>query len=169
MSGHICLRKTFERLYQAYIDDLLRFLIFKTKNIDEAEDLAQESFIKLWHNCQKVTEKKAKSYLFTIANRLFLDMIKHKKVIQNYEQQNTITGNTNENPEFLMIEEEFFEKIQNALKKMTDKQREVFELSRFEKKKYREIAEILGISVKTVEQRMNGALKIIRKHIGNHI
>ncbi len=167
MKNNLCLKYIFEKVYQTYIDDLLRFLIFKTRDVEEAEDLAQESFIRLWDNCHKVQANKAKSFLFTIANRLFLDAVKHKKVIRKYEQHNTKEDHIKETPEFLLIEEEFFQKIQYAFNQMTEKQREVFELSRFEKKKYREIAEILGISVKTVEQRMNGALKVVKKYLGN--
>ncbi|NOZ35799.1 MAG: sigma-70 family RNA polymerase sigma factor [Chlorobi bacterium] len=167
MKNDICLKKVFETIYVKYIEDLLRFLYFKTKSFDETEDLAQESFIKLWNNCNKVTKDKAKYYLFTVANRLFLDAVKHKKVIKKNQQQNNLQDKNYETPEFLMIEEEFFKKIQSAFKQMTEKQREVFELSRFEKKKYREIAEILNISVKTVEQRMKGALQTVRKYISD--
>jgi RNA polymerase sigma-70 factor (ECF subfamily) len=66
-----------------------------------------------------------------------------------------------------MLEKEFLEKIEKAIADLPEKQKEVFLLSRIEKKKYREIAEILGISVKAVEKRMHLALIKMKDKIGN--
>jgi RNA polymerase sigma-70 factor (ECF subfamily) len=66
-----------------------------------------------------------------------------------------------------MLEKEFLEKIEKAISDLPEKQKEVFLLSRIEKMKYREIAEILGISVKAVEKRMHLALLEMKEKIGN--
>jgi len=164
---NLCKENIYQQIYEKYIDDLLNFLFFKLRDLQIAEDIAQESFIKLWKNCHKILFNKAKSYLFTVANHLFLDMKKHEKVVRKHQQSTLPQDSTQESPEYLMIEEEFLLKIQEAIRDLTEKQREVFVLSRLEGKKYKEIAEILNITPKSVEKRMSAALKIIRKKIGN--
>ena len=72
---------------------------------------------------------------------------------------------TNENPEFLMQENEYMDKLQNALANLTEPQREAFLMNRIEGKRFKEIAEILDISTKAVEKRIYGALKKLRKEI----
>lgn len=164
--GNICNAKTFEAIYNAYAKDVRRFLFFKTQDVDRAEDILQEVFIKLWDNCGKVDYNKVKSYIFSIANNMFLNEVKHNKVVQNYNKLNKKVE-TNESPEFILLEKEFMEKIETTIARLPEKQREVFLLNRIEKKKYKEIAEQLNISVKAVEKRMHQALVIMRKEIGN--
>ncbi|MEL7146861.1 MAG: sigma factor, partial [Bacteroidota bacterium] len=65
---------------------LRNFLFYKTGNLEQSKDLAQESFIRLWSNLDRVKEGKVKSYLFTIANRLFLDHTDHQKVILKFQR-----------------------------------------------------------------------------------
>lgn len=161
----ICLPKTFESIFKEYYKDLKRFVFFKTQDIDLAEDIAQETFVKLWYNCKNVEYAKVKSYLYTVAKNLFYNIKKHEKVVSNYNSQNQNTS-TKVNPEYLLIEKEYLEKIENAIADLPAKQREVFLLNRIEKKKYKEIAEELGISIKAVEKRMHLALKIMREKIG---
>jgi RNA polymerase sigma-70 factor (ECF subfamily) len=163
---NICDSKTFEAIYQMYAKELRRFIFFKTQDIDKAEDLLQDTFIKLWENCSKVNFEKAKSYLFTVANNSFLNTIKHEKVVRNH-QQSSSTKHTFESPEFIMLEKEFMDKLQKTIDSLPLKQKEVFLLSRIEKKTYKEIAEYLDISVKAVEKRMHSALLVLREHIGN--
>ena len=161
----ICHSGTFERIFNAYAKDLRRFIFFKTQDIDITEDILQDTFIKLWDNCDKVTYSKVKSYLYTVANNLFLNIKKHEKVVHNH-QQGYIHSNTIETPEFILLEKEFLDKLETTIADLPEKQREVFLLNRIEKKKYKEIAEQLDISVKAVEKRMHGALVIMREKIG---
>lgn len=163
---NICHSKTFEALYQRYAKELRRFIFFKTQDIDKAEDIVQDAFIKLWDNCNKVNYDKAKSYLYTVASNTFLNVIKHEKVVRNH-QQSTSIKNTIESPEFIMLEKEFMDKLENTIDALPGKQKDVFLLSRIEKKTYKEIAEQLDISVKAVEKRMHSALLVLRKHIGD--
>ena len=163
---NICNQKVFENIFNANAKDLKRFLYFKTQDMDMAEDILQDTFVKLWDNCGKVSYDKCKSFLFTVAKNLFLNIKKHEKIVLKHHQQKLRTSE-NETPEFLMIEKEFLIIIEDAIASLPEKQKEVFLLNRIEKKKYREIAEMLGISVKAVEKRMHLALIVIKEKIGN--
>jgi RNA polymerase sigma-70 factor (ECF subfamily) len=163
---NICESKIFEDVYNMYAKDIRRFLFFKTQDLDKAEDILQEVFIKLWENCSKVDYDKVKSYIYSIANNMFLNEVKHQKVVQNYNKHNK-NESTNESPEFIMLEKEFLEKLESTIATLPEKQREVFLMNRIEKKKYKDIALHLDISVKAVEKRMHQALVVMRKEIGN--
>ena len=77
------------------------------------------------------------------------------------------SNSTNENPEFLMEEQEFKNKLETAINALPENQKTVFLMNRVDKMKYREIAEALGISQKAVEKRMHKALLFLRTEIGN--
>ena len=164
--SNICEAKFFEAIYNTYAKEIRRFLFYKTQDIDKSEDILQEVFLKLWENCNKVDPNKVKSYIYSIANNMFLNDIKHQKVVQNYRKHNE-NKSTNESPEFIMLEKEFMEKLESTIDNLPEKQREVFLMNRIEKKKYKEIALLLDISVKAVEKRMHQALVVMRKEIGD--
>lgn len=165
----VCETKTYNLLYEKYSKSLYSFMYYKCGNQDRAEDLVQEAFIKLWNNCAKVIFEKSKSYLYTIANNSFLNEVAHLKVKLKYQQYSGKEDKNIESPEFVLEEKEFMEKLENAISNLTPGQREVFLLNRIEKKKYREIAELLNISVKAVEKRMHGALIKLRQTIGKNL
>jgi RNA polymerase sigma-70 factor (family 1) len=163
---NVCESKVFEAIYNTYAKDIRRFLFYKTQDVDKAEDILQEVFIKLWENCSKVDYHKVKSYVYSIATNMFLNEKKHEKVVLNFNNNNG-KFDTNESPEYILLEKEFMEKLENTISALPEKQREVFLLNRIEKKKYKEIALHLDISVKAVEKRMHQALLVMRKEIGN--
>lgn len=160
----ICKPKVFENVFNTHSESLRNYMFYKCGDLDLAEDLVQESYVKLWKNCAKVLIGSAKSFLFTVANNLFLNHIAHKKVVLKH-QSSQEKKYTYETPEFLLEEKEFMVKLQKAISELTEKQREVFLLNRIDKKKYSEIAEMLGISVKAVEKRISSALKALREKI----
>lgn len=165
----VCETKIYESLYKKYSKSLYSFMYFKCGDPDRANDLVQEAFIKLWNNCAKVIYEKTKSYLYTIANNQFLNEVAHFKVKLKYENHSGKDDTNIESPDFILEEKEFMDKLQNAIDELTAGEKEVFLLNRIENKKYREIAEMLGISVKAVEKRMHGALVKLRKSIGKKI
>ncbi|WP_299104584.1 sigma-70 family RNA polymerase sigma factor [uncultured Tenacibaculum sp.] len=164
-TDNVCNPKVFEDVFKKNAESLRNFMYYKCGNMDQAEDFVQESFVKLWDNCSKVIEEKAKSFLFTVANNLFLNNVAHKKVVLKH-QKIIKPSITNESPEFILEEKEFLVKLEKAIQDLPEKQREVFLLNRIDKKKYKEIAELLGISTKAVEKRMSQALKTLREKIG---
>jgi len=164
--NNVCNEAVYSDIYAKYAKSIWNFIYFKCGNEEEANDLVQEAFIKLWIHCSSVTKEKAKSFLYTVVNNTFLNVVAHKKVILKHHSQYKHKINK-ETPLYIIEEKEFFEKLQNAINNLSETQRTTFLLSRIEGKKYREIAEILSISIKTVEKRMSQALASLRKEIEN--
>ena len=104
--------------------------------------------------------------MYTVSRNEFLNEVAHKKIVLQH-QVHLAKSSTNESPEFLLEEKEFMLKLKTVISDLPEKQREVFLLSRIDKKKYSEISEIIGISVKAVEKRMSQALITLRARIGN--
>lgn len=161
----LCEETYFNSFYLKHVQHASNFAYYKCGDKDNALDLVQDAFSKIWENCSKIDFSKAKSYLFTTVNNLFLNKIKHEKVVMEYAKAAPYIDVNNESPEYILEEEQFKKKLQHAIALLTDKQREVFLLNRIEGKKYREIAEILGVSQKAVEKRMSLALTILREKI----
>lgn len=162
----ICNPKVFETIFKNYAKEVKRFIFFKTRDMDAAEDIVQDVFVKLWSNCGAVSLDSVKGFLYTIANNLFLNTVTHQKVVEKH-QQSFSKESVSQSPEYILLEHEFYLKLETVIANLPDKQREVFLLSRIEKKKYKEISELLGISVKAVEKRMHAALLVMREKIGD--
>jgi len=161
---HICEEKVFEQVYSTYAKDVHDFLYYKYGSNHNPDDIMQDAFVKLWENCAKTSFLKAKSFVFTIANNLMLNKLKHEKVVLAYKKV-PVKDSTNETPEFLLEEEQFFQQYQRALSKLSEEQRVAFSLSKIEGKKYREIAEFLGVTEKVVEYRIVSAFKQLKEEL----
>lgn len=163
---NLCEEQIFQDFYKKHARDLYNFMYYRFGNSEDASEYVQESFVKIFENCGKIDFKKARSYLFTTANNLFLNVVKHEKVKLSYNKSNPEDDTEHQTPEFLLREKEYMQQLENAIAGLTAAQREVFLLNRIDGKKYREIAEMLEISEKAVEKRMMGALKKLRKDLG---
>lgn len=160
-----CKASVFSKLHQRYSKDLHDFIYYKFGQQYNPKDKVQEAFMKLWQNCKKIPPDKAKSYLFSVANNTTLNVIKHKKVVLNYEVNTKTADSDPQDPQFLLEEKEYLERYQNALSNLTEEKRMTFLLNRVEGKTHKEIAKMLGISKKAVEKRIYTALEQLRKDI----
>ena len=158
----ICQEKVFKAVFYEHAKSLRDYLYYKSGDLAQAEDLVQDAFSKLWENCAKVSVAKARSFLFVTANNRFLNLVNRKKVAFKFEQK-FAPGHENQDPEFLLESKEFKERLESAIAALPDDQRQIFLMNRLDKLKYREIAEIKNISIKTVEKKMQLALSALRK------
>jgi len=164
MHDSVCNEKVFSTIYDEYAKDLHDYLYYKYGNQIDINDKVQEAFIKLWEKCKEVIPEKAKGFLFMVAKNMVLNEIKHQKIVLKYQKLKP-KDYTNETPEFLMEKEQFLQKFQRALSKLTEEQRIVFLLNKVEGKKHQEIADMLNITKKVVEYRIYTAFKIIKSEI----
>ena len=162
----VCEKRVFDELFDLNSESLRNYLYYQCGNLQQAEDLAQEAFIKLWNNCKKVLFEKARGFLFAVAKNAFYNEVEHQKVVLKYAKlphKNT----DSETPEFQLEEKEFMDRLQKAIADLPEGQREVFLLNRMDQMTYKEIAQSLDVSQKAVEKRMHKALVKLRKTIKN--
>ena len=156
----------FKSVFELYQEGLFNFLNYKLGETAVAEDIMQEVFVKLWENRHSLKEDLSlKSYLYTIANNLALNHIRHNKVVLQFQQEETQQERDYSTPQDHLEESEFHANLLGAIEKLPEQNRIVFMMSRFEEFSYKEIAERLGISVKTVESHIGKALKTLRKSL----
>ena len=167
LTSPLCSDTIFSSVFESYFKLLRNFLIYRYKNTEFAEDVAQNAFVILWENCKSLKIEQAKSFLYTTAIRLSLNQIKHNKVVSNFEILSKSNSINTESPEFLLEEIEFKMQLENAILNLPEKQRTVFLMNRFENQSYAEIASLLNLSVKAVEKRMHQALLSLRKVVQN--
>jgi RNA polymerase sigma-70 factor (ECF subfamily) len=151
-------QSAFETLYRHYADMVYRFLWRRTKSPDVASDLVQETFIRLWRKADTLdAERGIKALLFQIARNLSID---HLRAQTRVEIDELDPGQAAPQKDPLMFDTK--QRIQGAIRSLPENQRTAFSLSRFEGLTYSEIAEAMGISVKTVEVHIGRALRKLR-------
>ena len=163
-------RTAFEDLFKSHFVYLCNFAFQYVADMDTAKDITQKIFVNLWENRDKIKpEQSIKSYLFTsVKNRCLNHIRDHKKYrsrILDIDIHDLDLACENDH----LAVEELQHKIDKALLQLPEKCREVFKLSRYQDKKYKEIAEILDISVKTVEAHMSRALRSLRADLQDYL
>ena len=131
-----------------------------------AEDMSQEVFVEVWNRRETLDVKTSlKGYLRMIAVNKTLNYIRSKKM--NFEQEDAVLHipSTENSSQIILEAEDLKNAINHAVDKLPERCRIIFGLSRYEEKTYREISEELDISIKTVENQMSKALKIVRKAV----
>lgn len=151
-------------LYNRYFEELYKHVYSKVGDEEETKDIVHEIFLKLWKKRGQYNNvKNVKGYLFMITRNHILDLVAHHKVIQKYYDSFMGTIGLTEGTDFRIQEQEINKALDEAIASLPDKMREVFELSRKEYLSYKEIAERMDISEKTVKTQINNALKALRK------
>ncbi len=163
---NICNEDRFNEIFKLHAKELHDFLYYKFGVDNNPKDLVQEAFLKLWDNCHKVMPEKARSFLFTVANRQMINELSKKKTALNYSTNEPQMHHTSESPEYILEEKEYMNKLKNGIENLSEEQRVAFLLNRIEGKRHQEIAEILGISRKAVEKRIYTALRKLKDQVG---
>ena len=154
--------EAFKELYHLYYDQIFRYIRYRNNSNDETKDLVQEVFTRLWTHRKNLDPKKSvKSYLYRTASNLLVDKYRKRSHQLNYlkEMKNSVSRSEKDLDNKLSV--------LAAVDKLPPKEKTVIMLSKFQQLKYREIAEICGISVKTVEGRITKAFKQLREELEN--
>ena len=167
----------FELIFKSYYDQIVGFCTQFSDDRDKGKSLAQEAFIKLWLNREKVEKISGiKSFLYTAAKTECLNDIRSGKTSRKYEniklqeEEERLNREVLESFDFSAMEFIELEALINAaIEELPPKCREVFVKSRFEGKKNKEIAEEMGISQKAVEANMTRSLKFLKEKLSDYL
>jgi RNA polymerase sigma factor (sigma-70 family) len=136
----------FNQSVDLYSDNIYRFILKNMRDEDEARDVVQDTFEKVWLKSSEVAFEKSKSYLFTTAYRLMLERIKKKKRQEPIDNTLRVVTGDSGNPEF-----DLRRVLKEAVDKLPDDQRSVIMLRDYEGYSYQEIGQITGLKESQVK------------------
>jgi RNA polymerase sigma-70 factor (ECF subfamily) len=156
--------KEFEQLFKEHFKSLYSYAYTILKNEAVAEEIVQNVFYKIWAKGRQATiQTSIKAYLYKAVYHDSLNYLKHLKVRAHYKSQVMHQEKDQAAPASnRVLLKELEGKLRDALNTLPQQCRTIFQMSRFDGLKYQEIADELGISVKTVENQMGKALKLLR-------
>jgi len=160
---------SFNFIFSNYYRGMVLFAMDYIPDQDKAEEIVQGIFVKLWEDREKIEIKNSlKSYIFKTVQNKCLDNIKHNNIRIKVEGDifASASSQTAEN-DFLSFD--LHEKVEFSINNLPETVKKIFKMSRFENKKYREIADTLNISIKTVEANIGKALSILRQDLKDWI
>ena len=163
-------RGAFESLFREHYAALVRFGEGLLRSRELAEDVVQEVLLNLWRQRETVrVDDSVRAYLFrAVRNRAF-NQIRNERVRREAVPQLVLESREALAGDSALLETELEAAVRVAIAELPPRCREVFELSRVRGLRYSEIAEALGISIKTVETQMGRALKALRERLGPYM
>jgi RNA polymerase sigma-70 factor (family 1) len=162
---------SFSDIFSIYYKDLFFFAYSFIREVCDAEDIVQDTFVKLWEDHEKlnVTVSLKSILLKTIQNKC-IDWHRHKRIINNHSSYIINNAPLYEyDTDNYLLRSELESVIEKALARLPEKVREAYKLNRFEGLKYQEIAAKLNVSNRTVEVRISKALEFLRKSLVNFL
>lgn len=157
--------KAFSELFRRYYSGLCLFAVQLLHDDEQSKELVQEVFVQLWEKRKQIrVHSSVKSYLFRAVKNQLINWANHQKVEQKY-QEKILSENIEIHPSQYFMEVDLYRKIEASINALPAKRREIFKLSREKGLSYREIAEQLQISIKTVETQMGLALQQLREDL----
>lgn len=163
--------EAFKKVFLRYYKRLTLFARRYVRTTDVAEDLVQEVFTRIWEKRGKwCPGNSLKVHLYQMVKHRALDYLKHKKVEDKYDES---WMDQKETPSIVFSEneekEQFRRLVHNAIDELPAQARTVYKLHRFDGLTYKEIAQVLDISVKTVESQMTRSLKKLRERLSPYL
>ena len=164
--------QAFELFFRKYYVRLCGFANKYFNDPEEAREVVQEVFTKIWEGKEDIDpEESLRAYFFKITRNICINKLRRKQVESKYIEiyKLVYVDKRGVSPYESLIANELNDNITAALLNIPPKCRRIFDLSRVEGLKYSEIAEVLGISVKTVEAQMSKALQILRLELKDYL
>lgn len=163
--------QAFTMIYRQYYPALCDFAYWYTEDPDTSKDIVQEVFLNIWKNNEIINfVGSIRSYLYISVKNRSLNLIKHKKLERNWADHCYHTASRQSyTPEDHMLEFELSDKINKVLNRLPAQRKRIFMLSRDHELSYREIADVLDISIKTVETQISRSLNTIRQELKEYL
>jgi len=160
--------RAFRLIVHDYQDKVIRFISLFVSNNQECEELASDVFLILWTNRQKLAEvENMDSYIFIVAKNRALNHLRREKadLVDLDTFQVDLFHNTESTPESIYITQETVEKLNAVINELPYKTKLAFHLVRENKMKYKDAAEVLGISIKTIEKQVASAITKLKEKL----
>ena len=160
------MKELFQEHYLSVCGNIQRFIRDKAT----VEDLAQEVFIRFWEKRQQIDiTSSVGAYLRRMAINEALGFLRRNKYQDERELSPEMVKDAEDSAEEQFMHQELELRVRAAINELSPRCRAVFQLSRFEELTYKEIADRMGISVKTVENQMSKALRILRERLRDYL
>jgi RNA polymerase sigma-70 factor (ECF subfamily) len=160
----------FQELFFTYCQPLIRFAHRFVNDVALAEDIVQDVFLKIWSNRQQLEPAlNIKSYLYVAVKNQAFKQLRHKKIRQALGEKPPFSPLHTPTPEEIFNSKEVESTVLKAIEELPDKCRLIFSMNRFDSLTYSEIAEIMNLSVKTIETQMGRALVHLRQRLQQFI
>jgi RNA polymerase sigma-70 factor, ECF subfamily len=163
--------QAFNFIFTKHYPDLVNFAMVYLKEISEAEEIVQDVFLKLWEEREEIDiHSSLKAYLMNCIKNKCLDYFRHQRIIEKYNERISKSQEQYiaEADKYLMLSE-LEKQINSTIDLLPPTCKNIFNMSRIDGKKNREIAEELDISIKTVEANIGKALKILRANLVDYL
>ena len=159
--------KAFEEVFKTYYKPLHAYAFTLLKEEAAAEEMVQNVFYKLWERSESLhIAGSIAAYLYRAVHNASLNYVKHQKVRSEHQLYvSHRSGQNNDHAAKRVQLKELEDHLRHSLNDLPEQCRTIFQLSRFEELRYKEIADHLDISIKTVENQMGKALKILRSKL----
>jgi len=152
----------FKVLFDSYYDSVRSYLFYRGAEKEQASDLAQDVFLRIWEKQLDIDPKTALRLLYKMAGDMFVSRYRRENLEMNYRK--ALRNETDDNSPVDQLQyKELHANYTKALAGLGEKQRTVFLMARMDGLKYHEIAERLNLSIKAVEKRMSIALGYLKK------
>jgi RNA polymerase sigma-70 factor (family 1) len=159
-------RSAYTEIFNRYNKFLYSHAYNKLRDSEDAMDIVQEVFIKLWEKPPQLDDLNLPAYLVTMVRNRILNLISHQKIVNDYTLSLKDYMNNINETDHLIREKQLSEIIEEEIASLPTKMRQVFELSRKEHLSNKEIAHKLGLSEHTVADQIKKSLKTLRIKLG---
>lgn len=163
--------QAFEQLFRTQYPALCGYARKYIDDTDQAEEVVQDMFFNFWQKRENMEINiSIEAYLFRSVRNACLNYLKHLKVREEHRlATNQELRYKQQEVHDSVVALELQEKIDNVIEQLPTERKRIFKMSRYEELKYKEIAEKLDISIKTVEVQMSKALKYLRLHLAEYL